>query len=253
MEYLNASFVLTKEELNSFFEKMREQGASTEKLRRTKYRLQCFYDDLPERKVVTASVLRSWRKRMNESGMSPRTIEGYVTSVNMLLRDMGHRELCFTQGRQADLTNRVFGRLTAIEQVRERRAPNRSVYWRCRCTCGKEIEAPANQLLKGSYQSCGCLKLEQLQDANGYIDNTCLRMVLSDTVRSDNTSGYPGVYRKKDTWAARIQYKGKIYALGCYTKIEDAIRARKEAEAWVKDDAERLLMELNSRTKVAAV
>ena len=76
---------------------------------------------------------------------------------------------------------------------------------------------------------------------NLYVDNTNLKAVLSDTIRKDNTSGYPGVFRKRNKWSARIQYKGKIYSQGCYCRLEDAIRARKEAEAWVKDDAERLL------------
>ena len=88
------------------------------------------------------------------------------------------------------------------------------------------------------------MRTEQLMDSNLYVDHTCLKKVLSGTVRKDNTSG--GVFRKRDKWAARIQYKGKIYSLGCYERLEDAVRARKKAENWVKDDAERLLALLNA-------
>ena len=90
------------------------------------------------------------------------------------------------------------------------------------------------------------MRTEQLMDSNLYVDHTCLKKVLSGTVRKDNTSGCTGVFRKRDKWAARIQYKGKIYSLGCYERLEDAVRARKKAENWVKDDAERLLALLNA-------
>ena len=187
-----------------------------------------------------------WRQRLLERGLSPRTVEVYVTDVNALLKWAGHRELCFTRGRAVDLSGRRFGRLTAVEPLAERIPGQRSVLWRCRCDCGKEIKAQANQLLRGYYQSCGCRKAEVLMESNLYVDNTNLKAVLSDTVRKDNTSGHPGVFRKRDKWAARIQYKGKIYSLGCYYRREDAIRARKSAEAWVKDDAERLLEMVNT-------
>jgi hypothetical protein len=250
---MEPGFVLTTEELDRFIDRLREQGIPDEKLHRTRQRIDSFYNDLPERKLVTAMVLRNWREHMAGRGLSPRTVEAYVTAVNKLLKDTGHRELCFTQGHKKDLAGRVFGRLTAIEPMCKRSGSNRGIFWRCRCSCGNEIEVPANQLTKGACQSCGCLKLERLQAANGYIDDTSLRMVLSDTVRSDNTSGCPGVFRKNDKWAARIQYKGKIHYLGSYKKKEDAIRARKEAEARVRDDAERLLTELRGMKNAAAV
>ncbi len=63
----------------------------------------------------------------------------------------------------------------------------RSVLWLCQCDCGR---------------------------------NTSLKMVLSDIVRKDNTSDTPGVCRKRGTRSARIQYKGKIYVLGYYNRLE---------------------------------
>lgn len=49
-------------------------------------------------------------------------------------------------------------------------------------------------------------------------------------VRSDNTSGYPGVFKKRDKWSARITVGGKLYTLGSYENIEDAIAIRRQAE-----------------------
>ena len=47
-----------------------------------------------------------------------------------------------------------------------------------------------------------------------------------------NTSGVTGVYYKKNNnkWIANISIDGKNKHLGCYETIEDAIKARKEAE-----------------------
>jgi len=48
--------------------------------------------------------------------------------------------------------------------------------------------------------------------------------------RTDNTSGHPGVFRKRDRWAARITYQKVTYQLGCFQSIDEAIAARKKAE-----------------------
>lgn len=50
--------------------------------------------------------------------------------------------------------------------------------------------------------------------------------------RSDNKSGVVGViyHKGKQKWEAYINHNNKRYGLGSYTNIEDAIKARKEAE-----------------------
>ena len=50
--------------------------------------------------------------------------------------------------------------------------------------------------------------------------------------RNDNTSGYTGVWYRKDTgkWVAEIKNKYKKINLGCFKEKEDAIKARVEAE-----------------------
>lgn len=49
---------------------------------------------------------------------------------------------------------------------------------------------------------------------------------------SNNTSGVTGVYWNKgmSKWQAQIMYKRKYMYLGCYDNIEDAVKARKDAE-----------------------
>ena len=55
-------------------------------------------------------------------------------------------------------------------------------------------------------------------------------------------SGYVGVQPKRGKWQAILQYKGKVYRLGIYEEIEDAIEARRKAkekntgatETWIR-------------------
>lgn len=50
-------------------------------------------------------------------------------------------------------------------------------------------------------------------------------------VRAIHTSACPGVFRDKNRWQARIIRKGEMYYLGTFKAEEDAIAARKAAEA----------------------
>ena len=236
MEYSKTSIGITQEKLDHFYAELEAPEWKKNRMRSHLQQLQREYNG----QCISGEELRRWRQMLLEKGLSPRTVESYVTSVNAFLRWAGVSELCFRPGKAADLAGRRFGRLTAVEPVPHWNPKSRSIVWRCRCDCGREVKAPAAQLLNGVYQSCGCLRTERLLESNGYVENTCLRMVLSDRIRRDNTSGCRGVFQKRDKWSARIQYKGRIYSLGTYSRIEDAIKARKSAEAWVKDDAERL-------------
>lgn len=58
------------------------------------------------------------------------------------------------------LEGQVFGRLTVIRRVS---LPSRgmSPKWECRCICGKIIVTRAEYLVRGSTQSCGCLRKQQ--------------------------------------------------------------------------------------------
>lgn len=51
-------------------------------------------------------------------------------------------------------------------------------------------------------------------------------------ISKDNTSGYTGISRRKDTgkYQAYISKNGKRYVLGCFDTFEDAVIARQNAE-----------------------
>ncbi len=49
--------------------------------------------------------------------------------------------------------------------------------------------------------------------------------------RSNNTSGCPGVTLQRGKWSASISVHGRRYRMGVYARLEDAVAARKRAEA----------------------
>ncbi len=62
------------------------------------------------------------------------------------------------------------------------------------------------------------------------------KTVYLTVTRTNNTSGYPGVFRKRDRWAARITYQKVTYQLGSFRSIDEAIAARKKAEQQLTED-----------------
>jgi len=65
--------------------------------------------------------------------------------------------------RKLDLTGRVYGRLTVLEDVGRK---NRGVIWRCICECGNFIDVASGNLQSGNTQSCGCYKRERTTETN---------------------------------------------------------------------------------------
>ena len=59
---------------------------------------------------------------------------------------------------RADLTNKKFGRLTAIKYSHSTK--DGRTMWLCNCTCGKQKITSAKDLKRGTVQSCGCLRRE---------------------------------------------------------------------------------------------
>lgn len=58
-----------------------------------------------------------------------------------------------------NLTGQRFGRLVAIEPLKER-SGNGYVVWRCKCDCGKEVNVQSRYLTGGGTTSCGCYSKE---------------------------------------------------------------------------------------------
>ena len=134
---------------------------------------------------------------------------------------------------KVDLTGRRFGRLTVLSSTQERDGKG-SVYWHCRCDCGREKDITEDSLMHGNYKSCGCLKKEM--QGNIYsqlhlLDGTCLEIIENRKYRRDNTSGFRGVYHMRNgNYKATIGFKRQRYHIGTFPEFSQAVEARLEAE-----------------------
>ena len=62
-----------------------------------------------------------------------------------------------------DVTNKVFGNLTALRIVGKYKREN---VWECRCSCDKLVRVRICNLQTGNTQSCGCMRFKA-EKANG--------------------------------------------------------------------------------------
>ena len=137
----------------------------------------------------------------------------------------------------ANIAGQRFHKLTALYPT-NKRGNGGSVVWFCRCDCGNEVEIGYNELMWGNWKSCGCLKKKhnlQLKDYQTRAAGTSIDVIKSKKVPRDNTSGYRGVGFTRGRYFAKIVFQRKQYYLGAYKDIEDAVKARKEAETLLFD------------------
>lgn len=66
--------------------------------------------------------------------------------------------------RPLDLTNRRFGKLTAIKQVGNDK--HGCKLWQCKCDCGNTTIVATPSLTSGNTKSCGCLSSENAANRN---------------------------------------------------------------------------------------
>ena len=134
-----------------------------------------------------------------------------------------------------DFIGKEFGQLTVIAYEKKEKGCH---LWRCSCSCGNETVVRQSALQTGQTKSCGCRISNVLREKLKLIDGTSIT-VLENTKRlsKSNKSGHTGVYYLKhiNKWGAHIGFKGKRYWLGCYSKYEDAVKAREKGEEMVDD------------------
>lgn len=166
---------------------------------------------------------------------------------------------CLSNPPIKDYVGKRFGRLTVLEYAgKKRKVTDKSAttitYWLCRCDCGNEVVVGQPELQSGDTQSCGCLQKDRASEALALYDNTSAAILERNKghLRSNNTSGYTGVYqdRRNQLWHARITFKKKTYYLGSYDKMEDAIRARQRGEEMHDDFLEWYHREIEANPSV---
>ncbi|NJA28729.1 hypothetical protein GSQ33_02115 [Clostridioides difficile] len=146
-----------------------------------------------------------------------------------------------TQFKQNDLTNKKFGRLTAIKNTREK-ARSGHYIWLCKCTCGNEIKTAENNLTAGRTKSCGCLKKEaeirnarialRVHQEKNIVDNTNISIIKKTEASTNSKTKVRGVCwnKEKGKYHAQIEFKKVHHNLGYYDNIEDAEKAYIEAK-----------------------
>ena len=140
--------------------------------------------------------------------------------------------------KKIDLTGGKYNNLT-VTSFSHRREVNGyyEYYWNCKCDCGNKTIVRSNGLTSGGTKSCGCLvgKLayERINKINEkyHVEGTDLSLITSKIIKS-NKSGITGVhwYNSRQKWRATLQIRGNQIFIGYFDKLEDAKKARKEAE-----------------------
>lgn len=142
-----------------------------------------------------------------------------------------------------NLIGKTFGRLKVIAKDESR--PYAVI---CECECGNRVSVLDFNLTKKTSptRSCGCLQREimrviggrtirtnsaKLIEANSRY-GTNFAIIEHDTPSKSNKSGYKGVWYNPVTrrYQAYISLRYKRIHLGCFEKLDDAVRARKAAE-----------------------
>lgn len=139
-----------------------------------------------------------------------------------------------------DLIGRRFGKLTVIANS------NRRGFVICKCDCGNSHEVYIYNLTSYKTKSCGCYRKEvasaigkrtiQRNSAEVVTVNkkygTNVGVILKQTPYHNNKCGCKGISYDlvRNVYRADISLHKKQYYLGCYKHLEEAIRARQEAE-----------------------
>lgn len=85
-----------------------------------------------------------------------------------------------------DLTNRKFGKLTALEMTLERKGG--SVVWKCQCDCGNIAYIPAVSLKNELTKSCGCIKSFGESNIANVLQQNNINFIREYNVKIDNNN-----------------------------------------------------------------
>jgi len=136
-----------------------------------------------------------------------------------------------------------YGKLTVLEPTEKRSC--RAIIWRCRCECGNIIETRSTLLKNGQSTNCGCVKKandkENFTKALNYVDDTCIEFLEKmDVPLKNSKSGVRGVSLIRDgRYKVELTFRKKRYYLGTFRELDDAVKARKEAEIMVEEYLEK--------------
>lgn len=125
--------------------------------------------------------------------------------------------------------NKKFNHLTLIKNLNKIDKQNSKLAL-FKCDCGKQKELVFTQVLNGKISSCGCLK--KGKNSNLRLEDVRNKRIAyyMNNIQKKNKTGKTGISFVNNKYRARIYVYGKSIHLGYFDNIEDAIRAREEAE-----------------------
>lgn len=140
--------------------------------------------------------------------------------------------------KRRDLTGMHIGKLTVLGLSDQygSRGNRKQRLWKCRCDCGAITYKATDTLTNASVSMCrdcaGSSNAEKARAQAGFQEGTQISKITNIADTSNNASGIRGVYLDKKTglYRARIKFQGKLYNLGTFTKLEDAVKARRLGE-----------------------
>ena len=194
-------------------------------------------NDLTGRRYGKLTVLKRVENMKGQVMWKCRCDCGQITIASSHGLNTGSKKSCgclrYSNSRKQDIAGKRFGKLVALYPLNTHGGGG-SVLWKCQCDCGKPAEITVSDLNRGNNKSCGCMKIEyqkMVRDRLHLIDGTCIEWLDGRKMRSDNNSGFRGVFKKKNgRYSVTIGFKKKIYFIGCYEDYEDAVQARLIAE-----------------------
>lgn len=77
-----------------------------------------------------------------------------------------------------DLTGEIFGELKVIKYIKKNK--HGKAIWLCICSCGKEKEIVANNLLSGKTRSCGHIRKDKSNTDIGKVFGNAKVLSISD-------------------------------------------------------------------------
>ena len=135
-----------------------------------------------------------------------------------------------------NLIGNTYGKLTVIDYVHIDDKPGS--YWKCKCSCGKEVVVSARNLTNGNTMSCGCMT----ESHGEFIIKTLLHNANIEYEKEYKTdigfiSGYPArfdfiVYLDKTNYYF-IEYDGEQHFKNTgYGDVEETQKRDKEKNKW---------------------
>ena len=171
--------------MNQKFERLTVISEAPNKNGRTAWRCKC---DCGNEITVTTKSLR----------------DGNTRSCGCL-----HREKVSKQFSK-DISNQIFGNLTALEPTAERK--HGSIVWKCLCNCGNIHYTTTELLLSGNTQSCGCLKSRGNQKIKNILQENNIHFISEYPIRLNNINYYYDFAILKDNQIKYfIEYDGILH------------------------------------------